>query len=123
MYTVCCDAIMSQIYMYCSPDSARQCALTNHINTSFADLGSGSPGSLSVVHTPIPSPQPSYSSSHKSVRSSRRGSTHKRQRNHSPGHTSSGSEDTIRVCYNNIIFADSFFFFFLWGLYIQLWQK
>ena len=67
-------------------------------NTSALELGStGSPGSISIGQSPIPSPQPSFSSSHRSMRSSGRGSVRKKRRNHSPGHMSSGSEDTIRV--------------------------
>jgi hypothetical protein len=60
-------------------------------------VSAGSPGSISIGRSPISSPQPSFSSSHKSVRSSGRGSGRKKRRNHSPGHTSSGSEDTVRV--------------------------
>ena len=72
-------------------------------NVSPVELGplhsvGGSPGSRSIGQSPIPSPQPSFSSSHKSMRSSGRSSTRRKRRNHSPGHTSSGSEDTIKVC-------------------------
>lgn len=71
--------------------------VTQHTIGSFLDPTS-SPGSLSIDHTPIPSPQPSFASSQRSVRSSGRGSSRKHQRNYSPGHISSGSEDTIKVC-------------------------
>ncbi len=64
--------------------------------------GNASPGNFSSGHTPIPSPQPSFSSSHRSGQSryssSLAGGQKRRRRNHSPAHTSSGSEDTIKVC-------------------------
>lgn len=60
----------------------------------MVDLAGGSPLSLSVGPTPIPSPQPSHTSSQKSYRSN---SPSKRRRNHSSGHVSSSSEETIRA--------------------------
>ena len=71
--------------------------VASHTIGSLLDPTS-SPGSLSIDHTPIPSPQPSFASSQRSARSSGRGSSRKQQRNYSPGHMSSGSEDTIKVC-------------------------
>ena len=58
--------------------------------------GSLSPGMVSIDQSPVPSPQPSYSSQ-QSHRSSGRGSAHKKKRTLSPGQNSSGSEETIRV--------------------------
>ena len=74
----------------------RRSAIPQQTSSSFLDPTS-SPGSLSIDATPIPSPQPSFTSSQRSARSSGRGSSRKRRRNHSPGHMSSGSEDTIKV--------------------------
>ena len=86
-------------YSCCRVESARQANGPNALGTAAFELASaGSPaGSVSIGQSPISSPQPSFYSSHKSVRSSGRGSGHKKRRTHSPGHTSSGSEDTVRV--------------------------
>lgn len=82
----------------CRAESASQADAAGGMVSSGLELASaGSPGSVSIGQSPISSPQPSFSSSHKSVRSSGRGSGRKKRRNHSPGHTSSGSEDTVRV--------------------------
>ena len=96
--TITCTHIYSK-----SPESSRSLqqqssidnhSLPQHTGSSVADLASGSPISLSVGPTPIPSPQPSHTSSQKSYRSN---SPSKRRRNHSSGHVSSSSEETIRA--------------------------
>lgn len=84
-----------------STDERSSAINRQHTSSSLVDPTS-SPGSISMDPTPIPSPQPSFTSSLRSARSSGRGSGRKRQRNHSPGHMSSGSEDTIKVEYRSV---------------------
>lgn len=61
--------------------------------TGSSSVVGESPISLSVGPTPVPSPQPSAASSQRSYRSQ----SGKRRRNHSFGHVSSSSDETIRA--------------------------
>lgn len=93
-----CLTISGCVFSTCSADSPTASRSQQGVANSLLETGSRyTPHGLPIGQSPIPSPQPSFSSSHKSARSSGRGSIRKKLRQHSPGHTSSGSEDTIRV--------------------------